>query len=353
MKRRIVLKIGSSSLTDETGRIQPEKLQAIAEAFQTLDAEVALVSSGAVAAGCGLLNVPRPRTLPEKQALAAVGQAALMQEWAKVFAPRAVAQILLSAGDIQDRKRFINAKHALEAAFKLGVVPIINENDTVATQELRLGDNDTLSAWVAYLCEAHELILLTDVDGLYTANPRTDPTAQRLSLVENVAEVLHLAGGAGSSRGTGGMHTKLKAAQIASEAGIDTLIVGGGGAGLKAFFAGADTGTRIRAQKHTARRGWILHQPSKGTLFVDAGAEKALKSGKSLLPKGITGLAGEFQYGEIVRLEGESGPIGQGIVNYAAHEVQRIFRRHTEEIEEILGYKDFDEVVHRNHLALF
>ncbi|WP_084474109.1 glutamate 5-kinase, partial [Deinococcus pimensis] len=157
-----------------------------------------------------------------------VGQAVLMQEWARAFAPRAVAQFLLSADDIRDRRRFVNAKHALERALKLGVVPVVNENDTVATQELRLGDNDTLSAWVAYLAEADTLVLLTDVDGLYTADPSRDPEARRIPVVEDVAGVRHLAGGSRSSVGTGGMATKLRAAEIAADAGIETVILGGG-----------------------------------------------------------------------------------------------------------------------------
>ena len=350
--KRVVVKVGSSSLTDAQGRIDPPRLWAIARAVMSLQAEVAVVSSGAVAAGRGVLDAPKPTTLPQKQALAAVGQAVLMQEWARAFAPRPVAQFLLSAGDIQDRRRFVNAKHALERAFKLGVVPVVNENDTVATQELRVGDNDTLSAWAAYLADAEELVLLTDVDGLYTADPRRDPSAQRIPVVRNVRDVQHLAGGSGSSVGTGGMHTKLKAAQIASEAGIDTVIVGGGGLGLERWAAGADVGTRVVAQRHGAKRGWLLHQAPRGTLHVDAGAADAVRGGRSLLPKGVVRVEGSFAFGDVVRIEGPSGAVAQGLTNYAATDAERIRGLNSGEIERVLGVKDFDEVVHRNQLVL-
>ena len=350
--KRLVVKVGSSSLTDATGRIEPPKLWAVARAVLGMNAEVAVVSSGAVAAGRGVLGLPKPSTLPQKQALAAVGQAALMQEWARAFAPRPVAQFLLSAGDIQDRRRFVNAKHALESAFRLGAVPIVNENDTVATQELRLGDNDTLSAWVAYLADAEELLLLTDVDGLFSADPAKDPAARQIPLVERVADVLHLAGGSGGPHGTGGMHTKLRAAQIASDAGIDTVILGGGGRALERLFGGEYLGTRVRAGKPAARRGWLLHQAPKGTLHLDAGAAEAVRSGRSLLPKGVLGVRGHFAYGDVVRLEGPEGAVAQGLVNYASDEVARILGLNTGEIEGALGRKDFDEVMHRNQLAL-
>ena len=350
--KRIVVKIGSSSLTDESGRITPPKLWAIARAVMATGAQVALVSSGAVAAGRGLLGREHPRTLPEKQALAAVGQAALMQDWARAFAPHPVAQFLLTADDIADRTRFVSAKGALEAAFKLGVVPIINENDTVATLELKLGDNDTLSAWVAYLIGAEQLILLTDVDGLYTANPREDPSATRISVVEDLAKVEKLAGGAGSSRGTGGMFTKLKAARIAGDAGIETLILGGGGVGLERYFAGVDTGTRILARGGAARRGWMLHGQARGTIFVDEGAVRALRGGRSLLPSGVQRLEGNFAFGDLVALEGPTGAVARGLTNYASKELGQIAGLKTDAIEEKLGFKDFDEVVHRNSLVL-
>jgi len=350
--RRVVVKVGSSSLTHGNGEIDLTRLRAIAEAVTRADLEVAIVSSGAVAAGAGLLKRGRPRSLPEKQAFAAIGQAQLMGQWAQAFAPRHVAQFLLSAEDIHNRKRFINAKHALEAAFKLGVVPILNENDTVATEELKVGDNDTLSAWVAYLVEAETLALLTDVDGLYSANPRSDASAVKLAQVDDVDQVMHLGGGSGSARGTGGMRTKLKAAQIASQAGIETIILSGGGAGLAAFFSGQPVGTRISAQRQTARRGWILHQPARGVLTIDAGAARALRNGKSLLPSGILAVTGDFDFGDPVALECAQVRVGQGLSNYRSNDLQRIAGVHSEHIEAILGFKDFDEAIHRDQLVM-
>jgi glutamate 5-kinase len=351
--RRVVLKIGSSSLTSDAGAIEAQKLAAIAASLGS-DVEFAIVSSGAVAAGAGLLARGRPRTLPEKQAFAAVGQAELMRCWAQAFAPhgKKVAQFLLSSDDIRSRKRFINAKQALEAAFKLGVLPILNENDTVATAELRVGDNDTLSAWVAYLIGADTLLLLTDVDGLYTGNPKTDPSAVKLEVVPDVDAVLHLGGAAGSARGTGGMRTKLKAAQIAAQAGIDTVILSGGGAGVARWLRGEAIGTRILATGNTAKRGWIAHQPTKGVLSVDAGAKAAMLAGKSLLPSGILAVSGSFERDDPVAIECQQQLLGQGLSNYRADELRRIAGKRSSEISAILGAKPFDEAIHRDRLVL-
>jgi len=350
--RRVVVKVGSSSLTNAAGEIENPRLEAIAAAALNSGVEIAIVSSGAVAAGAGLLNRGRPRTLPEKQAFAASGQVELMRRWAQAFAPRPVAQFLLSADDIHSRKRFINAKQALMAAFKLNLMPILNENDTVATEELKLGDNDTLSAWVAYLIEADTLLLLTDVDGLYTANPRVDPNAIRLDQVDDINQVLHLAGAAGSARGTGGMQTKLKAAQIASDAGIETIILSGGGAGLARCLRGERVGTRILPTRQTARRGWILHQPARGGIDIDAGARAAVLAGKSPLPSGIGGVRGEFDAGDAVTIHCGEEILGQGISNFRAFDLRRIAGKRSAEIVGILGAQDFNEAVHRDQMGL-
>ncbi len=350
--RRAVVKVGSSSLTDASGRIDPPRMWAIARAAQLLCPQVAIVSSGAVASGCGLLGRKRPRGLPEKQALAAVGQAVLMQDWARAFAPRPVAQFLLSADDVHDRTRFVHAKHALEAAFRLGVVPIVNENDTVATDELKVGDNDTLSAWVAYLVDADRLFLLTDVDGLYTADPRRDPAAERIPYVECVGEVEHLAGDSRDSRGTGGMRTKLQAARIATDAGIETIVLGGGGTELERWLRGEPTGTRFASRPGAARRGWLLHQRARGRIRVDEGAVRALRAGRSLLPRGVTSHQGAFDRGDLVGIEGPDGLVAKGLVNYSASELAKIEGAHTSEIEARLGHKDYDEVVNHDQLAL-
>ena len=355
--QRIVIKVGTSSITDHTGRIHPPSMWAIARGAQVLQerfsCKVVLVSSGAGAAGREQLGINLPLTLPEKQAAAAVGQTLLMLDWARALAPHPVAQLLLTAADIQDRQRYVNAKNALESSLKLGAVPIINENDCVTTAEIKLGDNDTLSAWTAYLIDADALIILTDVDGLYSADPRTHPDAQPIEVIKDVRQVTHLAGKAGSSRGTGGMVTKLRAARIATDAGIETLIIGGGGAGLEALANNHVRGTRFLAKSHTpARKAWLMQQPTKGQVMIDAGAMKALKNGRSLLPSGITGLSGQFEFGDAVAINFEQKQVAQGLSNYSSQAVAKIMGRHTREITGVLGFKDYDEVVHRDNLVV-
>ncbi|MDQ3460702.1 MAG: glutamate 5-kinase [Deinococcota bacterium] len=355
--QRVVVKVGSSSVTDAAGRIEPAKMWAIARGAQVLsarfNAKVVLVSSGAGAAGRERLGLSLPLTLPHKQAAAAVGQALLMLDWARAFAPLPVAQLLLTAADIQDRRRYVNARNALESSLSLGAVPVINENDSVATSEIRFGDNDTLSAWTAYLMDANALLILTDVNGLYDADPRTCPAAKRIPVVANVTAVSHLAAGAGSGRGTGGMVTKLAAAKIAAEAGIETVILSGGGAGLEALARGEDVGTRFLAQTRApARKAWLAQQPTKGSITIDEGAAGALRAGRSLLPSGILGVAGDFDFGDAVAVTLGETLVGRGLSNYAAVDVARIRGIKTAEIAARLGYKDFDEVIHRDNLVL-
>ena len=351
------MKVGTSSLTDPTGRIFPPSMWALARGVQVLQralgCKVVLVSSGAGAAGRERLGLSLPLTLPEKQAAAAVGQALLMLDWAQALAPLPVAQVLLSASDVQDRERYVNAKNALEASLKLGAVPVINENDSVATSELKLGDNDTLSAWAAYLVGADALVILTDVDGLYDADPRTNPEAKRIDTVADVSEVEKMAGAPGSSRGTGGMVTKLRAAKIATQAGIETLIVGGGGAGLEALAQGEVRGTRFLARKHTpARKAWLAQQPVRGRITVDEGAYRALHRGRSLLPSGITEVKGDFVFGSAVAVLHGGAAVAQGLCNYSSSALQAIRGKQTAEIAGVLGYKDYDEVIHRDNLVL-
>jgi glutamate 5-kinase len=357
MARRIVVKVGTSSLTDERGRVYPPHLWAIARGLQVLeqawDARAVLVSSGAGAAGREQLGLNLPLTLPDKQAAAAVGQGLLMLDWARAFAPKPVAQLLLTASDIQHRERYVNAKSALDASLKHGAVPIINENDSVATHEIKLGDNDTLSAWAAYLVGADTLIILTDVDGLYDKDPRKFTDARKLEQVKDISTVMHLAGSAGTQRGTGGMVTKLRAASIAAAAGIETHIMAGGGPGLEALAAGEACGTRILASPgYSARKAWLAQQPSKGTIFVDAGAQRALEHGRSLLPKGVTGLSGQFQFGDAVAVLHDGVKVAQGLSNYSSDALTRIQGQHTQAISTLLGYKDYDEVIHRDNLVL-
>ena len=357
--RRVVVKVGTSSITDASGRIHPPRMRAIARGLQVLEeatgATPVLVSSGAGAAGRERLGLSLPLTLPDKQAAAAVGQSLLMLEWERALAPRPVAQLLLSADDVHDRTRYVNAKNALQASLRLGAVPIVNENDSVATQELKLGDNDTLSAWVAYLVDADTLLILTDVDGLYDADPRRSPTARRIEEVYDLDAAARLAGGIGSGRGTGGMATKLRAARIARDAGIETWIAGGGGVALETFARGEAPGTRVvpAAEHAPARKAWLAQQPVAGRVVVDPGAARALSEGRSLLPRGVTGVEGRFGFGDAVEVAGPDGAaVARGLVNYGHDALARIAGRHTREIAELLGTKDFDEVVHRDNLVL-
>lgn len=355
-RRRIVVKVGSSSLTDATGALHLPSLWAVARGVLVLaeasGAQSVIVSSGAGAAGRARLGLRPPLTLPEKQAAAAVGQPLLMLDWERALSPRVVAQLLLSAGDVQDRERYVNAKHALEALLRLGVVPVINENDSVATAELKLGDNDTLSAWVAYLCDADLLVLLTDVDGLHDRDPRRHPDARRIEVVDDLGDVAAAAGASGDPRGTGGMVTKLRAAGIAQRAGIETVILGGGGAGLEALARGEARGTRVLPRRTaSARKAWIAEQPVRGRLEVDDGAARALAAGRSLLPSGIVASSGAFGFGDAVDVVHGGTVVGRGLVNYGHDAVARIRGRHSREIATLLGAKDFDEVVHRDHLV--
>lgn len=355
--RRFVVKVGTSSITDAKGRITPPAMWAIARGAMVLaeahGAQFVIVSSGAGAAGRERLGLSLPLTLPDKQAAAAVGQTLLMLDWSRALAPRPVAQLLLSAGDVNDRERYVNAKHALDASLRQGAVPIVNENDSVATAELKLGDNDTLSAWTSYLVGADALVILTDVDGLYDSDPHHNPDARRVDEVADVASVLAMAGRAGSSRGTGGMLTKLNAARIATDAGIETLVIGGGGAGLEALARGEVRGTRFLPKRHAPlRKAWLAQQQPRGTLEVDDGAAAALAGGRSLLPSGVAAVRGTFGFGDTVALEHRGTRLGVGLTNYDSVQVEQIRGRHTRDIEGILGHKDFDEVIHRDHLVL-
>jgi len=354
--RRIVVKLGTSSLTDDAGRLHRPAMWAIARALEVLGAakgcQVVVVSSGAGAAGRERLGLQLPLTLPDKQAAAAVGQAQLMLEWDRALAPRPVAQLLLSVGDVQDRERYVNAKHALEATLRLGVVPIVNENDSVATAELKVGDNDTLSAWVAYLVDADALVIVTDVPGVFDADPRRHPDAKPLAVVRDVGELPAAAERPGTPRGTGGMATKLRAAGIATRAGIETFVVGRGGAALEALARGEVWGTRFLAASRTsARKAWIAEQRPLGRVLVDAGARAALARGTSLLPSGIVGVEGEFAFGDPVDVLHEGERIARGLANYGSAALGRIKGLRTGQIEAVLGAKDFDEVIHRDNLA--
>ena len=362
---RVVIKIGSSLVVDAKTRAPASVwLAALAEDiadWRRQGREVIVVSSGAVALGRGRLGLQKNARLDEKQAAAAVGQPLLMQAWEAALSGQALvpAQVLLTRDDTERRHRWLNGRATLEALLKLGAVPVVNENDTVATEEIRYGDNDRLAARTAQLVRADLLILLSDVDGLYTADPRRNPDARHLPVVEALTpEILAAAGGANAQAdvGTGGMATKLEAARIARSAGCVTLIVSGlEPHPLKALDRGArHTMITAPATPVAAYKSWIAGslEPA-GSLVVDDGAATALASGRSLLASGVQRVEGRFDRGDcvrIVRLEG--GSLGVGLAAYAADEMERIRGKHSGEIEGLVGYKGPGVAIHRDDLVL-
>lgn len=363
--RRIVVKVGSSSLTHDTGKLNLSQLERLVRQLADLhhqDFEIVLVSSGAVGAGMGKLGMKkRPKTIPEKQAAAAVGQGILLHMYEKMFAEygQTVAQVLLTRQDVEDRGRFLNARNALLTLLRYGVIPIINENDTVAVDEIRIGDNDTLSAMVASLVEADLLLLLTDIDGLYTSNPKTAPDAKLLSLVEEITpEIESSAGGAGSALGTGGMTTKLAAGKIATNSGVGMIIASSQRPNVvQEAIAGLEVGTFFRPRDHRldCHKRWLAFgSPVQGRIVVDDGAEQAiLTKGKSLLCSGIVCVEGDFVAGNAVSIVNAQGmEFAKGIVNYPSGEIDSIKGAQSKDIKRILGHKDYDEVIHRDNLVL-
>lgn len=361
--KRIVVKVGSGVLTRDLGL----DLDIIASLARQISAqmdkrrEVILVSSGAVASGVKKIGLPkRPDKMPEKQAAAAIGQAGLIHEYEMAFSKHGkhVAQILLTDEDLSNRKRYLNARNTMTTLLDWGVLPIINENDTVAVAEIKFGDNDSLSARVALLLEADLLINLTDIDGLYDKDPRQFSDAQRIrELVSIGKHIEDLAGGAGSL-GTGGMLTKIKAARKMIASGIPMIIASGKDpAILDDLFQGKDKGTffRPKHERLGSRKGWIaFNSKPKGVLYLDIGAAEAVKNrGKSLLPSGITRVQGEFGMGAPVEIkDSENRVIGVGLVNYSSTDIDTIKGLNSRDIEQRLGHKEYDEVVHRDNLAL-
>ena len=361
-----MVKIGTGTLTDGAGRFDRQNCERLAREMADLsrDRHVVVVSSGAIALGAdrlGLARSPRkPWDIATKQAAAAVGQPDLMAAWGRAFAAhgRHVAQVLVTADDLASRKRFLNARHTFERLGALGVVPVVNENDTVAVDEIKVGDNDSLAALVATCVGAELVAMLTDVEGLYDRDPRA-PGARLLRDVPRVtAEVERMAGGAGSERSVGGMVTKLKAARRLAAQGVGTALLSGRGPGaLAALLAGQPVGTFFPpvAERRAGRREWLsLAARGRGTILVDAGARKALaERGRSLLPSGVRGVTGTFGVGDPVDIAvaGEP-PFARGLAGYGADEVRRIAGLKSGEIERALGYKYVDEVVHRNDMVL-
>lgn len=362
--RRVVVKIGTNALTSATGRFNRPHFDALGQdlLWAAQGRELVVVSSGAIALGVERLGLPaRPKDIPGKQACAAVGQSRLMQAYEETFGRegRAVAQVLLTHEDVQDRRRYLNVKHALERLLAAGVVPVINENDTVSVDELKFGDNDTLAGLVAGVVEADSLVLLSDVEGLYTGDPRQDADAELMLSVERVTpEVLALAGGTTSGVGTGGMATKVRAAARATESGIRCVITSGAVPGrLRAVLEGEPVGTLFEptGNRRSARAAWIAHAlRPRGRLTVDAGAREAIVTGKrSLLPSGVRGVEGDFGRGDPVDLVDAAGAVfARGLAAYDANELRRIAGRRTADIEAVLGYRYLDEAVHRDDLAV-
>ena len=363
--RRLVVKVGSGLITTPGQGPDGKRIAALAADVATAlgeRREVALVSSGAIVTGMARLGLPaRPRSIPEKQAAAAVGQSALMWYYEQAFKKHGlnVGQVLLTAQDIADRGRYLNARNTLLALLDFGVLPIVNENDTVAVDEIKVGDNDNLAALVAHLIDADLLILLTDVDGLYTGDPRRDSTARRLDTVEAVNEdIRRLVFDQTGTVSVGGMATKLEAAQKAGASGIAMVIASGREPGVVArLLQGEMLGTYFqpRDDRLAARKRWIGYAVRpRGRLTVDAGAKKALtERGKSLLPSGLVEVSGEFQAGEVVALAAaEGGDFARGLVNYDAAELRKIRGAKTADIERALGYKGVGEVIHRDNLVV-
>ncbi len=360
--KRLVLKIGSSLLVDEsTGRVKNTWLNALADdilAARERGQQIVIVTSGAGAIGRRVLGLPSGKLLlPQKQAAAAVGQIRLAHYYQEVLAERGlkVAQILLTLDDSEDRKRYLNARNTLNTLLDLGVIPVINENDTVATSEIKVGDNDRLGARVAQMVSADALVIFSDVEGLYTANPRKDPAAKLIPVVEKMTpEIEAMADGAGSSVGTGGMATKLMAARLCMEAGCDMAIALGSELHPLTRMEKTGKGTWFLADKSpvSARKAWIGGSiKPRGALVLDSGAVKALDKGKSLLPAGIKAVRGEFGRGDAVVLEDENGAfLGKGLVAYDSKDAALIAGRHSSEIEAVLGYHGADEIIHRDDL---
>ncbi|MCA1246022.1 glutamate 5-kinase [Massilia sp. MS-15] len=362
---RIIIKVGSSLVTDEGRGLDHAAIARWAAQIAALRAmrkEVVLVSSGAIAEGMLRLGFTRrPTDIHELQACAAVGQMGLAQIYETSFHGHGVktAQVLLTHADLADRERYLNARSTLTTLLRLGVVPIINENDTVVTDEIKFGDNDTLGALVANLIEADALVILTDQRGLFSSDPRKDPSARLVAQAQAGDPQLEaMAGGAGSSIGRGGMLTKVLAARRAARSGAHTIIAWGREEDVLLRLANGEAiGTQLSAPtgRLTARRQWMIdHLHTTGEVVIDAGAaQKLTREGKSLLPIGVVAVRGEFGRGQVITCIDEAGqPLARGLTNYTSSEVRRIMRHSSAEIERILGYVEGPELVHRDNLVL-
>ena len=354
--RRAVLKVGSSLLAGDGG-LDACHARGLADFIIGANAqgrEVVLVSSGAVAAGRGRIGAAG-NGIVQRQALAALGQASLMGFWQALFA-MPVAQVLLTHDDLRNRRRYLNARTALQELLRLGALPIVNENDTVAVDELKLGDNDNLAAAVASLVEADLLLIATDIGGLYSGHPQRDPQARPIERVDTVTPTLLGIAGEAGAQGTGGMRTKLEAAAKAAVAGIGTaLFCGRDAAVVAALRDGILHGTLVagHGNRISARKQWLRHAPASGVLQVDAGAQAALQRGASLLPGGVRTVTGDFRRGDVVDVHSDGGGLlARGQAQYNAGESMRIAGRHSRDIETILGFRYDESMIHRDDLVL-
>lgn len=361
----VVVKLGTSVLTGGTLALNKAHMVELARqcaVLQKLGHSVVLVSSGAIAAGREHLGYPvLPNSVASKQLLAAVGQSQLIQVWESLFAIYGIkiGQMLLTRADLEDRERFLNARDSINALVDNSIIPVVNENDAVATNEIKVGDNDNLSALVGILCGADKLLLLTDQKGLFTADPRKDPTAELIKEVKTIDDTLrHIAGGSGTTLGTGGMATKLQAADIARRAGIEVTIAAGSAPNVIVdVLSDTPNGTKFLpcTEALENRKRWILAGPSaSGDIVIDTGAVKAVVAkGSSLLAKGIIEIRGDFSRGEVARVCDSDGQlIARGIAAYSSHDLGKIIGKHSKDIQAILGYDYGSEVIHRDDMVV-
>ena len=361
---RIVVKVGTSSLVSDRGSLDRDKMANLVDQLAALKKQgkdVVLVTSGAIRAGMERLGISeRPRNIPDQQASAAVGQSLLMRTYTELFSEHGIvcAQVLVTRDDFRDRVRYLNARNTMHTLFRFGCVPIVNENDTVATEEIRFEENDTLSALVAACVDADLLLNLSDVDGLYDGDPGLESARLVKEVTRITPEIESLARAGAGSYGSGGMRAKIEAAKIATNSGVEMVIARASRPNvILDAVAGADVGTRFvsRASGLSHRKRWIAFGSRvKGSLTINEGARKMLvEQGKSLLAVGIVGCDGSFAVGDLVAVVDENGrQIARGLANYAATEIKLIQGKRSTEIEKILGYKDFDEVIHRDNLVL-
>ena len=363
--KRIVVKVGTSTLTHETGKLNLNRIDKLIREIADLKnqgKEMILVSSGAIAAGLGKLGLDKkPDSIPEKQAVAAIGQGVLMHIYEKLFAEygQVMGQVLLTKENSVQHHQYIHSRNSLLAQLAMGAVPVINENDAVAVDEIKIGDNDNLSAMVATLVDADALIILSDIEGLYTANPATHPEAELISEIPEITpQVESIAGGAGSKLGTGGMMTKIQAAQIAMSAGVTMVIASGSREGvLREVLTGQNIGTVFPAREShlRVRKSWLAFgKRLSGEIVVDAGCAAAMRDkGSSLLPAGVVACAGDFAAGSTVRVLTETQQeIARGIVNFDMSTLSRVMGHKSEEITRLVGENVPEEVIHRDNMVL-